>query len=1440
MGPLSGGITELLTSMFTALLLALGIADDAPVAATLDVDALYDEGQDARRAKDFPRALEVLNLACEAGLLDACGSIESMRRLGDGIEQDVDLANAELERLCEQDVAIACSSFATGHHFGLGQTLNPDAALPYYRKACTLDTRSGVACNNLGVIVRDGEGSTVPDPIAAWPFFERGCELGNTNACQSLGSGLTEGIFGNVDYPAGVTALRRACELGSGSGCTGLGFRLRSDDNPVRDLAAGLDAYRRACELDDARGCTNGADALGTPAFGGVLASEKLALATKACELEYAYGCYRAGWILHKGEILQGDPLGARASWEAGCAIKTKRWSYLSCYSLANHFGVGPHSEINVLRDSQRELRREGKWRDALVASARALEMFEALGHVENEEYGLVLQQHTLNLDAAGRDVEAAEFARRSWEVTKEVLGERDYRTLNNLHNYATLVANAGNAELAEGLLDEVYKTRIQVLGPTHPDTMSAAKNRAIQLSSLGRYVEAMAIYDMGVAAMTEEVGADHPITWEWRYTRNWTILSLGRIDEARATTEKLMDRVRSRQSVGVDPINIVSMQANVYKALGFPRRSSELLRTVAEYQSNRLGRGHRDTIAVMNSFASSLNAMGQYSEAESIYRENVAALRSAFGEDHPRTILALSNLGFTLALQGRGEERIAIHRQTLAQRIDLLGEDNPSTFYSMFALAEGLSGAGRDSEALELTRDLMERLNRIMGPKAPQTLRRARFYAGLLAKAEQYDQAEQVYRETLEAEMDQQSEGGGFRGEANADVIATRRGLATLLRKTGRAAEAEGLLADLTSILDRQFGQGHPNSIGLRAQLIRTQLEQPGLQSAAWAPAQIIARALNNNGAHGEADTARGRAQGPETEYLDRAGLSGLIADAAWAEFSRQSSLSEQAGAIAFKAVQDAMDGPASQALAASAGRQLAAATGEELGAVVRRREEASEDLSQVDAALTQALLNRDSDGADLRATLETRKSDLRTELIAIDDRLRSEAPEYFSLINASALSGERALGLFEGDEAGLLILPTDYGTHVISITSAGTAWHRSDLTSGDVNAAIRRLLWDVGGNVDASFAETSRWEQEGNGAYPYDRSTAFELYSELIAPLEDEIAGKRHLFVAGAGSLSSFPLAALVTREPEGLDGNPEDLRETSWLADQFAITQLPSLQSLEFLRRFGREEIEDGVVTMRGFGDPILTGEAATRGGRGRTRSTGLDTGTARRVFGGARGANRGVANVEALRELARLPGTRTELVAIRDALGASDDAINLGEEATEQRFKSSRLGDVDILVLATHGLLAGEIDGAIEPGLVFTPPLMASIEDDGFLSTSEIAELQLGADWVILSACNTAAGDGSDGAPGLSGLAKAFFFAGARNLLASHWPVRDDVAALLTVRTIEIARDRPELSRAEALQQAMIEVRNDKRADGPRDTWAHPNAWAPFTLIGDGAN
>ena len=170
--------------------------------------------------------------------------------------------------------------------------------------------------------------------------------------------------------------------------------------------------------------------------------------------------------------------------------------------------------------------------------------------------------------------------------------------------------------------------------------------------------------------------------------------------------------------------------------------------------------------------------------------------------------------------------------------------------------------------------------------------------------------------------------------------------------------------------------------------------------------------------------------------------------------------------------------------------------------------------------------------------------------------------------------------------------------------------------------------------------------------------------------------------------------------------------------------------------------------------------------------------------------------------------------------------------LGEAATEQQVKQTNLLPFRVLAFATHGLMAGDFKGLAEPALVLTPPQNPSEADDGLLTASEVAALKLNADWVVLSACNTAAPDGTPGADGFSGLTKAFFYAGSQTLVVSHWAVASVATVSLTTRMFTEAEKG--IGRAEALRRAMLAM-----IDHPTNTaLRHPALWAPFVVVGEG--
>ena len=265
--------------------------------------------------------------------------------------------------------------------------------------------------------------------------------------------------------------------------------------------------------------------------------------------------------------------------------------------------------------------------------------------------------------------------------------------------------------------------------------------------------------------------------------------------------------------------------------------------------------------------------------------------------------------------------------------------------------------------------------------------------------------------------------------------------------------------------------------------------------------------------------------------------------------------------------------------------------------------------------------------------------------------------------------------------------------------------------------------------------------------------------------------------------------------------------DHRTAARLARDHAITVLPAVSSLKALRRVGRPSAAPR--PMIGFGNPLLTGypgrpdddpkakalakEHAEWAKQAREKQHCPEARQQRVVAradhrsGAARVATRGgLVNLADIKAQVPLPETADELCAVAQGVKAEPADIRLGARATERDVKqlsaTGELAKYRMVHFATHGTLAGELTGTHEPGLILTPPETATDDDDGYLSASEIAALKLDADWVVLSACNTAAG-GATNAEALSGLGRAFIYAGARSLLVSHWAVYSEATVKL---------------------------------------------------------
>jgi len=435
-----------------------------------------------------------------------------------------------------------------------------------------------------------------------------------------------------------------------------------------------------------------------------------------------------------------------------------------------------------------------------------------------------------------------------------------------------------------------------------------------------------------------------------------------------------------------------------------------------------------------------------------------------------------------------------------------------------------------------------------------------------------------------------------------------------------------------------------------------------------------------------------------------------------------------------------------------------------------------------------------------DRQLALRNQLASERATLERMQEQLAQAHPRYHELVSGRVVAAEALPALLRDDEALLAFLVGEQQTFLVVATRSELRFLALPIGRSGLDGLVRRIRSTVDPESDEqatfAFAEAS------------------QLYQQIIAPAADVLAEKSTWFVLPDGPLESLPLSLLL-KTPSPPARSHADWLHLPWVGRQHALATLPSVSALALART--QSVPAPAPEPLLAFADPALGAP-----GPGATRAT-------RRPLNRGLWGERRVADPARIRALAPLPETADEARAVAAALGGG--RIFLREETRESKVKGIDLLPYRNVLFATHGAMASDFVDFGEPALVMTPPEVASELDDGLLSANEIASLRLNADWVLLSACNTAAADGAPGAEGLSGLAKSFFHAGARNLLVSHWAVVSESTVLITTGAFRALAAEPQQGRIRALQKAIVQVMNDER-------YHHPVYWAPFVLVGEG--
>jgi len=832
--------------------------------------------------------------------------------------------------------------------------------------------------------------------------------------------------------------------------------------------------------------------------------------------------------------------------------------------------------------------------------------------------------------------------------------------------------------------------------------------------------------------------------------------------------------------------------------------------------------------------------ARGQYAEAEAAYRRAEAFRRAAmkdlakmdfppppeqFAQNADAVLLAIAR---NESKQGRLSEAEADARRALLEILDAQGKYSPITPDFIVGLAAILVEQGRYEDAEKLARSALDVQRTLgIGDDAPQTVSILSQLGNILVAERKAKAAAIVYAELHKAiaqwpsEQRDAFELNGSRiaalyatGQINAGIAAAEQLVKRQTTRTGAnsydTAAARGTLAvgyaragrDTDAI--REFKAALPL---LMASTNESDDDDPTLVAARSARLQRIVEAYIGVLAHNS------------TESNDIAVETFSLADA-----------------IRGHAVQES--------LADSSARMVAKDPA--LAELVRTEQDAAKQINAQLGALNN-MLSLPSGQRDDRtvAAINAEIEKLRAEHKTARQQLNKQFPAYADLIDPkppsvaeikSALRpGEALLSFYFGQDASFVwAVPKD----------GDVAFAAVPATALELEADVRTLREALEPQVEL-ISEVP----------PFDLTLAYQLYTLLLKPVEAAWQAAKSLIVVTNGALGELPLSLLPTA-PSQVDLNAKPLfagyRDVPWLARTHAVTVVPSASALVTLRRLpAGAGNRDKFI---GFGDPYFNAQEAAEAEAEQQPAAPAQVASAMVGDTGAATVTRGIplkrraaphtenVDVAELALLPRISDTRTELISVAKALDADPaKTLYLGKDANEHNVETIDLSRYRIVAFATHGLVPGDIDGLTQPALALTAPDIAGVKGDGLLTMEKILALKLDADWVVLSACNTAAGAGA-GAEAASGLGSAFFYAGTRALLVTNWSVQSASARQLITDIFRRQSADPALSRGEALRQAMVAL-----LDGPGSvdssghtifTYAHPLFWAPYSVIGDG--
>jgi CHAT domain-containing protein/Tfp pilus assembly protein PilF len=985
------------------------------------------------------------------------------------------------------------------------------------------------------------------------------------------------------------------------------------------------------------------------------------------------------------------------------------------------------------------------------------------------------LDQQALGAIDRGQYAEALRLAKEALSSGEQILGATDLRVAHSLNTLGLAYHYLARVQDALMSHERALRIREQALGSAHPLVAESLTNLARARVSSGDFRGAQQLLERALQIQEQAAGTN----------RSATAVTLMHLGMVRGLAMDLSGAIRDESRAvemferapdakpGDHSMALTSLGTIIGRTGDFAR-ARPLIERALRMQEQTLGENHPLVARTLDSLADLASKMGAWNEALPVAERALRIREAAFGASHVEVAASLNTLG-----------RIHWYRRELAQAAQL--------FEQAIGITEKAVGPKHPVVAANLL-DLGE-VRRQMGD-----LRQARTLL---------ERAIQIQEQSL--------------GATHPDLATSLTRLGSVAAQTNEVGRAISLLTRAVSIREQTLGPTHPD----------------------------LALSLNDlaalHHAKGELDKARPLYERARQIYLTMGQLNEDLDDATLAAVAKrgiaglrlyltllgslastaQESVRRSAAADSFLIAEQARGWIVQSAVAKAMARRQAGSVEEQHDA--QQVEELRRRRQTLRASL--AATYRQSDDGERgreRRLVQQQLSQVQQDLDRLVKQLETKFPRYASIALPKPVEAQAIQSMLRPGEALLSFYVLDDRVQIWLLKKDQPIIYRETAVPRTTLATLVERLR----NSLVPLPSTALLP-------PVDVETAFELYRVLVEPVRPVVADVHALIIVPDELLLPLPFGALLT--DKGMESyvrlaslsrnaRPVPFEDTAlrqyaslpWLAKAYALSVLPTAGTLKLLRETPSRR-EDRSEPFIGFADPLFDGSGRERGS----------------AMVASRGAK---VDTDRLRQLNRLPGTREEVLSMARVFGVDlDTHVYLDRRATEREVKqlnaSGRLGRAKVVAFSTHGLLAGDILGLSQPALALTVPDQPSDTDDGLLALDEVLQLKLPqTELVVLSACNTAGGDGSGEA--LSGLARAFFFAGAKALLVSYWSV-DDAAtqALMTETFTRYGRD-VRLPAAEALRGGM-QVLIARAETGGHAYFAHPYAWAGFFLVGEGS-